>query len=414
MHNSITRRTVILISACTALALFGDTTLYAVLPSHYSLVGITALQVGTLLSANRLVRLPLNLPSGWLAEHLGPKWPYIMGLVAGAASTVAYGLFTGFWPLLAARALWGVAWSLLAVASYSMVLDITSDETRGRYTGFYDSFAFFGGAVGAMLGGFMADALGFRPTMVLLGACTALACLAALWLPDPAGARSGPRASAVGLRVALRTTWSRAAVLDRRLWLILGLNLIHRLLFAGVFYSTFGLYLQQTLGDTLRLGAFVVGVASLTGTLLFVRNVVAVVVVPMAGYLSDRLGDRRYTLLLGSLAGALGLATMAVGRSPWTLGAGVLLVACAYGLVPPMLVAWMGDLVAPGERGPVLGSYQTMGDLGSGVGPLVAYALADLVGLRTVYGLAAALLAGALGVALSAGSAKQRQAAVLE
>ena len=87
------------------------------------------------------------------------------------------------------------------------------------------------------------------------------------------------------------------------------------------------------------------------------------------------------------------LACLAVGGSPWVAGAGVLLAAMAYGVVPPMLVSWMGDLTRTGERGAIVGGYQTMGDLGSGLGPLVAYALAAAWGLPGVYGLSAALCA---------------------
>jgi MFS family permease len=70
----------------------------------------------------------------------------------------------------------------------------------------------------------------------------------------------------------------------------------------------------------------------------------------------------------------------------------VLFTAVAYGMVPPMLLSWMGDLTHTGKRGATVGGYQTMGDLGSGLGPLVAYALAAVWGLQTVYGLSALLL----------------------
>lgn len=97
-------RIVWILTLCTALSLLGDSTLYAVLPVQYAAVGVTTVQVGWLLSMNRLVRLPLNLFSGWLSQRLGPRTPYILGLVIGSISTVGYGLCRGFWPLLAARA----------------------------------------------------------------------------------------------------------------------------------------------------------------------------------------------------------------------------------------------------------------------------------------------------------------------
>lgn len=388
-------RVVWTLTLCTSLSLLGDSTLYAVLPSYHPAVGIGVVQVGWLLSMNRLVRPPLNMLSGWLSQRIGPRTPYIVGLTVGALSTIGYSLCRGFWPLLAMRALWGVAWALLAVSAYGLMLDVTAETTRGRLAGIYTSISYFGGSVGAMLGGFLVDALGFSRAMLILGALSTLAGLFALTLPRAHRRPARPGAAEAGLAWGPRLrSWGRAMRhLDVRLWLVLALSFAHRFLFAGVFYSTFGLYLQQTLGETLRLGTAVIGVASLTGTLLFLRNVVSVLVGPTLGYLSDVLGDRTRVLILGEVLGMAALACLALDGALWVTGVGVLLAAMAYGIVPPMLVSWMGDLTRTGERGAIVGGYQTMGDVGSGLGPLVAYALAAAWGLPAAYGLSAALCA---------------------
>ena len=372
--------------------------MYAVLPSHYGTLGITAAQVGWLLSINRLVRLPLNIPSAWLSDHLGYKWPYVGGLALGCLSTVGYGLFPDFVPLLLLRALWGVAWALLVVASYGMIFEVSEQETRGRYTGIYASCSFFGGAAGAALGGVLVDTLGLALTMRILGGCTSLACLVALSLPDLRSQRvarcPGDGRVASGRGAILRAALGQLRGLDHRVWLVVALNFIYRFVFAGLFFATFGLYLSQIVGDALHLGGLTVGVASLTGTLLFVRNVLTVLVAPSAGYLSDRLGRRKHVLLLGEALGIAGLVTLAASHALWPVGLGMLLLACAYGLIPSMLATWMGDLTeASSGRGPAIGSYQTLGDLGSGLGPLVAYPLIAFWGVRLTYGLAASALA---------------------
>jgi MFS family permease len=385
------------LALCTAMSLFGDATLYAVLPSQYGTAGVTAFQVGWLLSINRLVRLPLNVPSGWLSDRLGRKRPYVAGLILGALSTLGYGLYRGFWPLAVFRVLWGVAWALLIVSAYGMILDVSTEDTRGRYMGLYGAFSFFGGAFGAMLGGALVDAFGFSSAMLVAGGCTSLACVLALTLPDTQQRRpcrsSGDRDSGASLSVRLRTMSLKLRRLDTRLWLILWLNLAYRFVFAGVFYSTLGLYLVQVLGNEAMLGTRLIGVASLTGALLFARTVVTLIVAPSTGYLSDRLGDRRLALLLGETVGALGLVWLARGGSVGWIAAGVLLVAGGSAVVPSMLVAWMGDVTDPERRATLLGSYQTMGDLGSGLGPPVAYALVELLGVQPVYALAAGLVA---------------------
>jgi MFS family permease len=388
-------RVVIITTICTALALFGDSTLYPVLPVQHTVVGVSTLQVGLLLSVNRLVRLPLNVPGGWLVNRWGAKWLYILGLVLGALSTIGYGLFRGLAPWLALRALWGMAWTLIAVAGYTMVLNAGDETTHGRYVGSHHSLSFFGGSLGAMVGGILADRIGLSPSMLILGGCTALACLLALALPNTkphtmagnAEARKRPT-----LRLLARTAWQGLAELEGRLWLIVWLNFSHRFFFAGVFYSLFGLYLQRTLGDNIHVGALMIGVASLSATLLFVRNVVSVLVSPSMGYLSDKLGDRRLVLVLGQVAGVAGLVVLAWTISPLFMLVSVLLIAVGFGLVPSMLLAWMGDL-SDRRRGPLVGGFQTMGDLGSGLAPLIAYPLVEWIGIRWLFGISAMLLA---------------------
>ncbi|MFO7917552.1 MAG: MFS transporter [Anaerolineae bacterium] len=392
-ENPATSRVVWTLTVCTALALMGDATLYTVLPSHYAAVGVTAVQVGWLLSINRLVRLPLNVLSGWLSRRMGPKLPYIAGLVAGTLSTLGYGLSRGFWPLLFWRALWGVAWALLVVAAYAMVLDVSTEQRRGRFTGIYTSFSYFGGAVGALLGGIWVDAWNFSRAMLALGFLTSLGFLGALTLPWTRRKRSPPQIPVVPLRARIARWRDTLGAVNSRFWLIWGLNFAHRFFFAGVFYSTLGYYLSQSLGQRVSVAGTVVGIASLTAILLFARNLITILAGPGLGYLSDYLGDRTRVLLLGEILGAMGLGCFALQGNLWLIGVGVVLAAIAYGVVPPMLVSWMGDMTRRGERSGVVSGYQTMGDLGSGLGPLFAYPLMALLGRRPVYALSALFLA---------------------
>jgi len=129
--------------------------------------------------------------------------------------------------------------------------------------------------------------------------------------------------------------------------------------------------------------------------------VVTVLVGPGLGHLSDRLGDRTCVLLLGEVLGVAGLVCFALGGPVWLVGPGVLFTAIAYGVVPPLLVAWMGDLTDREGRGPIVGAYQTMGDLGSGLGPLIAYPLLAAIGLRSVYALSAGFLASTIPLILA-------------
>jgi len=112
---------------------------------------------------------------------------------------------------------------------------------------------------------------------------------------------------------------------------------------------------------------------------------------PAIGALSDHLGNRGIVILFAELAGAAGLALLAIGRSFWTTGLGILIFSCGFSSVPGLLLAWMGDLTNE-RRGVAVGIYQTMGDLGSGIGPIIAYPMVVFLGIRSVYALAGGIL----------------------
>ena len=141
-------RTLSCLILATGASLLGDAALYTVLPSAYESAGITLAMVGLVLSTNRLVRLFSNALVGMASDRIGRRAPFIVGMALAMISTLAYGVSEGLYLLLAARVLWGIAWSLIAVSGHSMVLDLSTDRDRGRLVGIYRGLIFLGGYLG--------------------------------------------------------------------------------------------------------------------------------------------------------------------------------------------------------------------------------------------------------------------------
>ena len=108
-------RSVVFVGAATAFSLLGDQALYAVLPVYYESLGLKALEVGILLSANRWIRLLTNDLAHRLAAQpgFGQKALFVGAFGLGAATTLVYGLTASFTWLLLARLAWGLAWSFI-------------------------------------------------------------------------------------------------------------------------------------------------------------------------------------------------------------------------------------------------------------------------------------------------------------
>lgn len=380
----------------TALSLIGDATLYTVLPTHTVEAGVPLTSVGLLLGVNRAIRVLLNGPMGAGYDRLPRRHLLVPAFFVGAFSTLLVGVTRGFWPLLAARLLWGLAWSAIWVGGNTVVLDISGDTDRGRWSGFYQVWFFTGVAAGAFLGGALTDQIGYHAALRSGAALTTLGALAVfLFLPEtrslslsptPGGPDQSSSEPGGGrwrslLGIEDFSPPLRAAIL------LQGGN---RFAFAGVVVATLGLLLQQRLGDQPALLGRSVGVATVTGGLLALRLPLNLVSAPLTGLLSDRAGDRlrlgRGLLLLGGLA----MLLLALPH-PLALFLGFLVGVVVSGGLQTLAIALVGDGSQGQERGRAMGLLHTVGDLTSALGPPLAYGLLPVLGVPALYLLCAFL-----------------------
>jgi MFS family permease len=387
------------LGTAVALSLAGDSTLYAVLANQTELLGISLAGVGALLGVNRLIRIPGNPLAGVLHDRWGRRRLFLLGLLLGIVSTFGYSLVRGFWPLFAARLLWGTAWALINVGGYTMVLDRSTPADRGRMTGFYQVSYMLGLAISPILGGALTDVLGFRPAVRICAAISGIGLVVALAaLPEtrpPAGGSQSGGISAVP-RWSLPELVGVLRRVDRRILLAGYIYLVTFFVSNGVLMSTISLYLGQRWGESISLNGVAIGVSSLAGLLLALRALLGIVAGPAAGILSDRLGDRWPVARGGILLGVSGFLILSLLPSIWAVPGGVVLVSLSAGSLIAVLAALVGDLAANDRPGITMGGLATAGDIGSATGPLLAYALATILDLRQIYLLCAVALASGL------------------
>jgi MFS family permease len=365
--------------------------------------------VGVILSANRFIRLALNGPAGIAYDRWQRRPLFVSALFIGALSTAIYGFTQGFWPLLLGRLLWGLAWSGIWVGGNTIVLDITRDDTRGRWVGLYQLAFFSGTSGGAMLGGILTDWLGYHTTMIVNASLTLLGALTALvLLPETRGMRenqdSPEESSAPAARVPER---SRAAEFASAT----ALYAANRIAVAGVLSSTFGLFLLEMLGERTRIAGYTLGIATLTGLGLGLSRLISMVAAPYLGGVSDRASSRWQVVAGGLVPGIAGFGLLSLGL-PLPAIFSVPLTAVTAGSNQSLATALVGDLGNSNWQSRRLGLLYTVGDLASAVGPPLAYALIPGIGIKNVYLLVALMLGAILLVALwRAGEARQRLAA---
>ena len=108
----------------------------------------------------------LLLLGGRLADVLGRKRLFVVGVIGFAAASAVGGAAVDFPMLVAARAIQGCFGALLAPAALSLLTTtFTEPAERGKAFGIYGGIAGAGASVGLLLGGFLTEYLDWRWTM---------------------------------------------------------------------------------------------------------------------------------------------------------------------------------------------------------------------------------------------------------
>jgi MFS family permease len=373
-------RPIIVTASVVAFSLLGDSFLYVALPLEYSALGLSLVSVGVLLSVNRFIRFFSNTAAGYVYGRYNVKPSLVAAIIVGALVNLSYGFVAGFLTFLVARAIWGVVWSFLRLGGFLTVMTRSETERRGRNLGLYQSIASLGSLFGSLLGGYLLDTLGFRSAAILLGCGSILGIPVALSLRDNEGVHDVGMGERAPLDLSLLLGDSRM--------LSVGLGtMMNSLLLGSLLASTLSLYLLESLGEgRLTVLGVPVGIATLSGALLMIRLGSRFVVGPLFGGASDRLG-RGITITTLFIGGILGMATLGLSVSPVTVTLAVVLCFVSASGLGVVLTAEASDFAASkgGVGRYVMSAFTNWVDLGSALGPLLAYVLRLGIPFRTMY-----------------------------
>ena len=364
----------------TALSLMGDATLYTVLPTHTEQAEISLAAVGIILSANRFIRLILNRPTGIAYDKSLRRRLFIPALLIGALSTAIYAATKGFWPLLAGRLLWGLAWSGIWIGGTTIILDVSQHKDRGRWTGLYQTWFFLGAAMGAIIGGWLTDMWGYSTAMWIGALITTTGAIFAFFrLPETKSEYDQNNENDITQPAG---DWRPGF----EFYSVITLNGINRYISAGVIAATLALLVQNQLPQS----NLVIGVATVTGILLGLRTILSMFSAPLSGALSDR-NKNRWGVTIGAfLIGAIGMLLLS-STVPVMILVGICFGAVAGGSIQALMTTRTGDLVDQVHRGRAIGNLHTAGDLGSALGPITAYALLSWMSLNGLFLICAVL-----------------------
>ena len=378
------RRVVLAVIASTFFVGFGGGVVFPILPNLGAVLGISPFLVGMILSANRFTRIVTNGPAGALIDRIGTRRPFIAGLFIEGVATLGYLVALdsnapAAWFLLA-RVLWGVGSAFVFATAYTIAADVSDSGSRGTNMGVIRGGMTLGFPSGLVLGGVVSDQYSVAAAFILAAAFALLASVIA-FLVVPETHVEEPDSGIAPW--SIDTTPATVTV-----------GLVN----AGVFFTYLGaLFASLVLfvGDRdLQLLGY--GPQGTSGFLMAVTVLSAAAFMLVGGGLSDRSGHRLPTLLVFIVVFTGGFLLLADADSIPALLVACVAIGAGQGGTSGPLMALLAD-VTPNERmGRAMGTNNVLGDVGGGLGPIVALPLIDAFGYSAIYAACAIvpLLAG--------------------
>jgi predicted MFS family arabinose efflux permease len=327
-------RNTIISGTCLSIVWFGDSVIYIVLPLYAASFGLDAFLVGVLLSCNRVVRI---LGYGWvapLARRFGANKLTAAACVAGALTTIAYGLVTSFIVFLIVRCIWGAAWGILNLTMTAYAYG--DGRNAGKRIGVARATSTIGPMLALVAVGPLCVSIGPHQMFVLYGVLSLIAIPIAFLLP-PMRAKQEDAPS------------------ERR-WAPTPLNI----LFFGLAFAADGV-LSTTISVLLAGFMPVTDAIIGAGLIMAFRYVVGITLAFVSGPITDRIGAARL-LLPGTFCVIAGLLIVAAGY----IYLGAIIIICSRAIlstVGPVLAAAKST-----DRIAALSSYSTWNDTGLGAG----------------------------------------------
>src|SRR2546423_784026 len=343
----------VIAASCLGLVWLGDALIYVVLPLYPAAFGVEIASVAILLSVNRVIRI---VGYGWvspLSRRFGANPLPAAACAAGALSTLAYGLTSGFVLLFIARLMWGGAYGVINLTNTAYAYG--DGHRAGIRIGLNRAVSTLGPVLALGLGGWLVTLVGPQYVFVIYGMVGLVAIPLALALP-------GLRQTVGAAPAAAKGRWTPSPLNFMFFVVALGAD--------GVFTAT----LSTLLADLIPVTSALIG----AGLLLAGQRLASVILAFVRGPLVDRLKPHHMLAPCGDVI-ANGLTAIAMGHI--YSGAVVLITArVIFAIVAPIVAAEQSS-----DRIAAIAAYATWSDCGLAAGAFIGIVGMEWLGYPFTY-----------------------------
>jgi MFS family permease len=364
-------REVWLITVGHALTHWYPATFYLLLPLIGNELGLSYVQIGSVLSTQALCGALSNIPGGLFVDSFGRK-----GLLMAAAlfwigaPYLLMGFTHEYWLLLTCAALVGIGNNIWHPTAIPLLAE-RFPERKGLAVSIHGMGGNVGDAVAPLVAGVLLATLNWRQVVminVVPGIVMAVILLYALGRMQVEPRQLRPRRSLSEVMRDFRK------LLANRTLITLCASSVFRSMTNGGLMTFLPLYLARELGySTIWIGACMAALQA-----------AGFIAAPISGHLSDTMGRRQIVMSSMGVTALIILFMAIAGRS----AAFVFFIAFLgffFFSIRAVLQAWLLDATPPGMGGSAIGVLFAIQALGQSIGPFVCGLIADRYGLMATF-----------------------------
>lgn len=342
-------------------------------------VGGTKQQIGFVMGAFAIGLLLSRAQLGKLADSRGRKQVLLVGTSVAAIAPLGYLLAQSIPLLLLIRAFHGISIAAFTTAYSALVTDLSPPGKRGELIGYMSLVSPIGLAFGPAIGGFVQAWVGYTPLFAMSATFAATAVFFTCKIAEPNFAdltKSDSLSDDKNSQKYWQMLWNPRVRVPALVLLVVGLVF-------GTLSTFMPLFIQETKAN-LNPGLFY----STAAIASFGMRVVT-------GRASDKYG-RGLFISGGLICYVLSMLLLYFANNSGAFLISALFEGCAGGTVMPMMVTLMSDRCEPHERGRLFSLCIGGFDLGLAMAGPTLGLVAEQVGYRNMFGLAAGLAGLAL------------------
>jgi FSR family fosmidomycin resistance protein-like MFS transporter len=157
------------------------TLIIPLLPMVKASLGLSYTQSGLLITALNVTSGVSQLPMGWLGDRINRGTLIAIGLLGVSLTTLAVGLSPAYYPMLLVLIVMGIFSGAYHPISNTILAGYLEPERRGKVIGLHVLGGAMGCAFSPLLGGVIADSLGWRFSFIILCITVLLAAILVFW-----------------------------------------------------------------------------------------------------------------------------------------------------------------------------------------------------------------------------------------